>query len=257
MACKALKDKALGAMFSLLRNINKHRAVCPSFLFELFDKLVVPIVLYNSEVWGTSFIPLRGDFMGNNVINKHVVENLHLNFIKMVLGVSSRTTNWAVVSEVGRYPLAIRTLDSMFKFYQHLRESKSNIIINALKVSIKIHNEGGSSWYSHVSRAMDYFDMNYLKNCDIDVWDKLNKVKMVLKQSYDTKWSDVWAKMKLDIDKGKLGLFTNLKDQFSISEYITMVQNPYHIMAMTRMRVSAHRLPIETGRYLKISRELN
>ena len=88
--------------------------------------------------------------MGNNVINKHVVENLHLNFIKMVLGVSSRTTNWAVVSEVGRYPLAIKTLDSMFKFWQHLRESKSNIIINALKVSIKIHNEGGSSWYSHV-----------------------------------------------------------------------------------------------------------
>ena len=36
LACKALKDKALGAMFSLLRNINKHRTVCPSLLFELF-----------------------------------------------------------------------------------------------------------------------------------------------------------------------------------------------------------------------------
>ena len=35
-----------------------------------------------------------------------------------------------------------------------------------------------------------------------------------------------------------------------------MVQNPYHRMAMTRMRISAHRLPIETGRYLKIRREL-
>ena len=56
MASKALHDKALGAMFSLIRNINKHHACNFDLMLDLFDKMVVPIALYNSEVWGTNFL---------------------------------------------------------------------------------------------------------------------------------------------------------------------------------------------------------
>ena len=45
MATKALNDKAKGAMFSLLRDINNHHACRVNILFDLFDRMVKPIAL--------------------------------------------------------------------------------------------------------------------------------------------------------------------------------------------------------------------
>ena len=56
-ASKALHGKALGAMFSLIRNISKHNTCSIDILLDLFDKLVVPIAMYNSEIWGTNYLP--------------------------------------------------------------------------------------------------------------------------------------------------------------------------------------------------------
>ena len=56
---KALYDKALGATFSLIRNINKHSACRVSTILDLFDKMILPIALYNTKVWGTNILPVN------------------------------------------------------------------------------------------------------------------------------------------------------------------------------------------------------
>ena len=69
---------------------------------ELFDKLISPIVLYNSEVWGTSFLPCnsnRTNIFGYAFLGKHLVEKLHLTFLKIIIGVHSKTTNWEIINE--------------------------------------------------------------------------------------------------------------------------------------------------------------
>ena len=58
-----LNKKALGAMFLLLRTVNKYYAGNVKILLELFDKMVVPIALYNSEVWGWMFLPKNEIFI--------------------------------------------------------------------------------------------------------------------------------------------------------------------------------------------------
>jgi hypothetical protein len=80
---------------------------------------------------------------------------------------------------------------------------------------------------------------------------QLGKIKSILHQQFNTKWAE-----ELQGVGGKLELFSTLKENFGMSDYITIVKNSAHRIAMTRMRVSAHKLPIETGRYYKISREL-
>ena len=58
-AFKVLHDKALGAMFSIIRNVNRHYACRVDILLNLFDKMILPIALYNSEVWGTNFLAVN------------------------------------------------------------------------------------------------------------------------------------------------------------------------------------------------------
>ena len=46
-----LADRGLRAMFKLFRSVNELHAPEPSFLCTLFDKLVMPVLLYGSEIW--------------------------------------------------------------------------------------------------------------------------------------------------------------------------------------------------------------
>ena len=50
-------------------------------------------------------------------------------------------------------------------------------------------------------------------------------------------------------ENGKLKIYKNLKMNISFENYLLGVQNFKHRPAVTRLRVSAHRLPVETGRY--------
>ena len=59
----------------------------------LFDSLVVPIILYGSEVWGIYSTP--------------EIDNIHLRFCKSILGVKQQTPNAAVFGKLGRFLLAI------------------------------------------------------------------------------------------------------------------------------------------------------
>ena len=60
---------------------------------ELFDSLVIPIMLYACEVWGAGKI--------------ESLERLHLKFLKYTLRVKMNTVNNMVYGELGRFPISI------------------------------------------------------------------------------------------------------------------------------------------------------
>ena len=97
--------KASRALFSVKQSIFNNN-VKPSVIFRIFDSLVKPIALYGSEVWfgyKTFFfnksikVMFEMSFKGNNEFDK-----IHTRFCKSVLGVNSRTSSFAVYSELGQ-----------------------------------------------------------------------------------------------------------------------------------------------------------
>ena len=60
----------------------------------LFDKIMLPILLYKSEIWGHS--------------DSKAVERVHLTFCKRLLGVGRTTSDVAVLGELGCSPLDIQ-----------------------------------------------------------------------------------------------------------------------------------------------------
>ena len=66
-------QQALKARASLECYLNNHKHMPVKDVFDLFDTLVKPIILFNSEIWGIN-------------INKEL-EQFHLSFMKRILGV--------------------------------------------------------------------------------------------------------------------------------------------------------------------------
>ena len=74
---------------------------------DLFDKIKLPICTYNSEVWGASLFTMKfspWDLLSEKQC-KNPIDKLHLKFLKYILGVNQRATDWAVLSETNRNSL--------------------------------------------------------------------------------------------------------------------------------------------------------
>ena len=74
-----LAGQALKAIFKLNKYLYKFTAISVKHKLELFDKLVVPILNYGSEVWGFH--------------NGNAIERIHMQFCKRLLGVKKCTQN--------------------------------------------------------------------------------------------------------------------------------------------------------------------
>ena len=58
--------------------------------------------------------------------------------------------------------------------------------------------------------------------------------------------------IKQNKENGKLRLFKKVKVNFNFEHYLSQVQNVKHRQAVTKLRISAHKIPVETGRYKNI-----
>ena len=74
-AQNTLSGQALKASFKMNTHLFKFTSISVSHRIELFDKLILPILNYASEVWG------------------EVIERMHLQFMKKLLGVKRTTQN--------------------------------------------------------------------------------------------------------------------------------------------------------------------
>ena len=60
---------------------------------------------------------------------------------------------------------------------------------------------------------------------------------------------------QIEYSNSKLEFFSKVKSEFEFAEYLDVVKNPNHRAALTKVRISAHKYPIETGRYRKLKRD--
>ena len=75
-------------------------------MLDLFDKTVVPVLLYGCEVWGYE----------NNI----VVDMVFLKFCKYLLGLKSSTPNCMVYGELGSYPVSLTIKIRLISFWLKL-----------------------------------------------------------------------------------------------------------------------------------------
>ena len=221
-------------MFSIIRNLYKHRSVDIHIMFDLFDKMVLPIALYGSEVWGTNYIPtnsINNDFFGQCNLSKHITEVLHYRYMKLLLGVPRKTSNWAVNTETGRYPTIMKVMKAMIKYYFHLSESKSPFIKSALATNMAMAERGVNTWFKHIIRVFKFCELDHLLVIENkqDINKQLRDIDHILIDIFKKKWTEERVGFAVD---SKLDVLVSLKQNHDISEYLLSRINPAHKSAM-------------------------
>ena len=128
MASKT-SEKALHSLFE----IRKHS---PKTATKIFDSIISPILLYNSEVSG---VYKKNDF---NKLDNSEAGKVHLKFCKIYLGVNRKANNIACRSELGKYPLLIAIKKNIIDYFKH-------ILKRSFLMSKQLYNNDKESFYTN------------------------------------------------------------------------------------------------------------
>ena len=136
-----LFNKAMKASYKLYKEVNSLNPNVNTVL-HLFDHTICPILLYGCENWGT----LSAYKINNNNLSLFEAfkdwefEKLNIKFCKYLLGVNKKSTNIAVLSELGRYPIYLKLIT------QVLRKRPFNLKGGGFGFFLKIYSDSQCCW---------------------------------------------------------------------------------------------------------------
>ena len=170
--------QARKAMFFELRKSRKLQLPIDLQL-QLFDSMIVPILLFGSEVTGFE--------------NSDILERLCTQFYKIILNVKKSTPNCILYGELGRYPISILIKSRIIGFWQRIVNGKQDKIAQIIKILLALH-EGDhfhSKWLLSVKNCLILSDNQHAWDLQEYVPLGLTKlVKMKLIENYKQEWGD-------------------------------------------------------------------
>lgn len=244
-----LYNKALKALFKLQKDFFSLNPKIHTSL-HVFDHTVKPILLYGCEIWGTfncfsSKMLKSNNIQIENIFTNLGCEKLHLKFLKRIIGVHKNASNFAILSELGRFPLHFDIVKSMLNYWQRLENlEKFELLQDAYIHSKKLFEEKKPSWYGSIQTIITQIPEITI---NLDKNKKINKIKIfkILKNRY----IKTWHLNHRENSEGKLRTYAKVKDKFGFENYINIINNFELRKNLCKFRISAHQLQIEKGRY--------
>ena len=232
-----LYDQARKAMFAVLSKSRKlHLPV--DIQLQLFDSMVIPILLYGSEVTG---------------FEKHdILERLCTQYYKIVLKVKKTTPNLMLYGELGRCPISVLIKSRMIGFWQRIVKGKQDKISSKLyHILLEMHNRDffHSKWLLYIKSILNDCDKDYfwLNQNESPANISMN-VKLKLMELHSTSWKHSI------FDSPKCLNYRIFKEDFTLEKYFNILPDDLS-KAFCHFRILNHRMPIEWGRFLGTSRD--
>lgn len=169
-----LCEQAQKAMYEVIRKIRQFNLPVDCQL-DLFDKVVMPVLLYGCEVWGFE--------------NIETIERIHLKFLKHILNLKSCTPSYMVYGETGRFPLSVNIYTRMVSYWAKLFTGPENKIVHILyKYLLNQYNNDFSKnpWIDCIHSIFDNCGFSNIWNeqCIVNVDWITNAVKQRLKDQF-------------------------------------------------------------------------
>ena len=212
--------------------------------------MVIPVALYACEIWGSSILGKISSFeifkkKFFSLVNK--MELLQLKFFKRILGVHSKSTNLAVYGELGKTPLIVQISMIITKYWIRVSslEYSNTLVGKAASCNLR-YNCQSVSFANCVLKLCNLNTVNDIVNINIHNLGKYVKTK--LQETFKVYW-----KNQIQQSDGKLmRVYASIKKNFGFKEYLHQISNVKHRQAITKLRISAHKLPVESDRYNNI-----
>ena len=238
---------------------------------QLFDKLIQPIATYGAEVWAPFCLSSRNLLNLNGSLFSKYTEfpcsAVQLKFGKRILSVHEKSVNLAVLGELGHFPAMLSVLCKVINFWVHiLRSPEDSLLYDAYLCSYNQFYKRNThdKWFQLVKLLSDsypmlkpFWEVHSAKRYRASYIDKVlwSFKKAIYADFLSFYNSEISRFVSSNPSGGRLKLFSALKENFGYEEYLSKIKNWQHRRLYTQLRISAHKLSVESGRYKDVCRE--
>ena len=239
------KVKATRALYALRTKININNLPLKVAL-KLFDAIIKPILLYGSEVWEPFLNQDENKWDQNNV------EKVYTQFLKQVLGVNRSTTTAMVRGELNRHSLQEEILRRNINYAIYIQQKEGMPYVKQA-LEYEMQRNAKVTFFSTMDKHLS--DLNqtetdgfFLPIPYANPYENINahlsrdKQKLLTKEIFRKKWKD-----KIN-QSSKADTYRQFKPDMKFEPYLYHGNRKMRVN-MTKLRVSDHKLQIETGRH--------
>ena len=193
--------------------------------------------MYGAEIWGINY--------------HHAIERVHFYACKRYICGRLNSSNYAVVTECGRYPLHVNMSKRCTCYWLKILKLQDHRYAKKCCFMQKCYDEAGvSNWVSEIRQLL-------YKNGFVFVWESQgveNEKQFVslliqrLKDQYLQNWHE---RVSLS---AKLVSYIGFTTMYNLELYLHQITNRKYRRVISKFRISAHDLKIERGRYSGVDR---
>jgi len=227
-------DQARRAMYGLISKARKLQLPI-DIQCELFNQIVLPILLYGSEVWGFH--------------NLNYIEIFHRKFLKQILKLHKGTPNCMVYGESGHINIYYIVYQRMINYWIRIingKHSKLSNIMLRLMYNMYKNNAYQFKWLCKIKYILDQCGYS---NMFLEI--PLQSVNLRwFKLSFERKIKDI-STQNWQADVFSNSICTNyrlFKCNHHFEKYISILDESTRI-PLTKFRCGNHRLPISNNRF--------
>ena len=263
-----LANRALKSYFKLMKMMQPLPSI--KTMIHLFDHLIKPILLYGCEVHTPVEINFKPPKSINNdrhailnrlrqsipIIMKFMaisdpIEKINIKFCKQMLGVNQKATNLGVYSELGRYPLFIDQIIQCIKYRSYVKFETKNSLIKEFFTEINNMPNIRHNLNTFVTQVLRNLNLQHLNESKM-IKQHILTIKKKLHMQFENYWKTLLrtdTAMSGKKDGGnKLRTLNLFKTRYEFEPYLN-IGNPELRKALCKLRISNHRLRIETLRF--------
>ena len=179
-------------------------------------------------------------------------EKINQKCCRMTLSVHNKTSRLAVLGELARFPLFIKSLSQCLNYKLALYKNKKsrNLISNVLDEMGEMSAAGQDCWLTRVDKLETLLKIKGPK-----IYNKTSgkTISSKLQSKFSRHWLDKINEFKSGINSdsrnhNKLRTYSTFKGSFTQEPYISQVRNRNQRSFLTRLRVGSHNLGVELGR---------
>ena len=234
-AFETLSSQAMKALYKLQLDLYKFPCITVNHKLDLFDKLITPILNYSSEVSG--------------VYDCSKLEKVHLHFCKKLLGVRMQTQNNFIYGELGRTSIKCKRVLGVIKYWLKIIQLDNikyvRIVYDALYRQI-VTKPNKKSWVTSVRDLLQSLGFN-----DVWLFQGVGHISIFLssvKQRINDVFVQNWYSELQDSTRARSYI---LFAEFKLQKYLKCINIEKFRIALSRLRMSSHRLENEKGRWHK------
>ena len=252
---KNLADRAKRAWFAIYSILAKSKNKAIKTYVTLFEHVVKPVLMYGCEIWG---VTIKND-KDVSEIGGEIWERFHLRVCKNILGVHKSTSNIAVLSEIGRYPISHDIHKQMVKYLLRFEEMAENRLAKKTYEEQKRDPTNDKLWVSRTHSFLDKIGLSFIHLTKGEEQNPghVNRMSVITKNRENEIFEQNIVHKIEEINEkkvGKLLFFGKLKNHFGAEDYLLMT-NAKLRQKITQLRLSSHKLEIEVGRHKGVNRD--